>query len=136
MHFEELSMVQPFYNHVMGTEYLLVYHSNESYSDSIVRGGVYTQTSEMMYRLADSLESSALVWRKDRLVMTTRMKRNGKDAAGEELSGYAYVKCLYPIMENSPYYTSEDLFEARLSGDYSKMQTKLRSAFMKWKRLN
>ena len=133
MKFEDLAMQTG--HSPIEQDYLLVYHSNEGYATDVKRGELYTQ-HKGTFRIKSTGVPSVLLWLDDRLVVTTKMKSSRRDPRWKKLSKYTYVKCIYPMIENSPYYTNEDLFEAKLSGDYSKILKKIRKPFMKWKKDN
>ncbi len=123
-------------------KYMVVYDSvwQEGRDKNMPDGDVGTITrtiakhtnSEMLTISAKGLKHSMLIPSVvDSLVVTAKIK---KERRGEYLDVSA--KCIYPLVEGSPYYEDEELFEAKLSGDYRKLYKKLRKAFNAWKKEN
>lgn len=117
-------------------EYLLVYHSGEGYNERIGRGEIYRRSLTGSFIRETAGDEIRLMWVDDRLVVTSHMKKVGRDPMRGKMSRCVSVKCLYPMVTDSPYYNEEDLFEAKLTGDYRALSEKIRKPFMKWKMEN
>jgi hypothetical protein len=113
----------------LGTNHMMVYHSGflkSKHGTVFIRLSLYDFSSlEYPHNIIRPL------YYETRRVITTKMKREGNRD-----TRCAYVKCLYPLLKGSPYYTDEELFMAELSGDYSEIYTNIRKEFMEWKRNN
>lgn len=120
-------------------DYLIVYHSQDTqYSDRYRRGSILRQSYKGCSNIFVHVRDSSLVIstkaRGDRLVVTTGMKRSIKDGWGNRPLGRALAKCFYPLAVGSPYYSDEELFEAKLTDDYSAILDKVRTEYMLWKK--
>jgi hypothetical protein len=126
-------------------EYLIVFHSQDAVRNKRYRRGSVLRIKNTQERLRtvgmtsfEHVKDSSLVIsprsRDDRLVVTSGMKKRIKTGWGERSLERALVKCFYPMTSGSPYYADEELFAAKLSGDYSIILEKLRKEYMIWKK--
>lgn len=140
MHFDELKLIETS-SADDSVDYMIVYHSFENTrlkklaKGSLVRPKRDGENSTTQFStIAFPHERIRLAMRQDRLIVTTAMKKRIKNGWGDKILEYAAVKCIYPMVADSPYYEDEELFQAKLSGDYSIVFEKLRTEFMEYKK--
>ncbi len=138
MRFEDLAR-QPMRHGDESVNYMLVYHGDETWVPRFKSGAIMTIEANHV----DYWSSSVTLFKyecngvpadircastEDRFVVTTKMKK--------DIVSSVYVKCFYPLDVGSPFYSDEDLFEAKLSGDYEAIRKTLRKEFNAWKKVN
>jgi len=128
-------------------DYILVYHSSDKWYPTTYKRGTIVKLSTTTdiyaspYTFTHVVEPDIIHTisgrsHSDRLIVTTKMKRRVRNNIGWRTLDEESVKCFYPLVADSPYYTDEDLFAAKISNDYDVVFKKLRKAFNDWKKIN
>jgi len=92
--------------------------------------------SQYVFEKAHKNGSNYSLGQNGRLVITTKMKTENLNEHGYTFLNGHYVTCFYPIVADSPYYSNEELFEAKLTDNFVPLIKKLRKAFYHWKKVN
>lgn len=120
-----------------GTEFLLVFMPKTTFSMADTYVGKVVKYEEQKLDFGRISFGIGFKWKTESpLVVTTKIRKNTKDFMGSPLYFRCPVTCLLPLTTGSSFYSDDELFESKITGDYTAIYKDVRSKFIEWKRNN